>query len=76
MRKKGRNTTSFMFLLLTAAGFQTHNDAYEQNINIKQLSIYPETYNHKIWSAEIMYSPNHDATNYLYIWPYQMKPLT
>ena len=64
MRKKSRNTTSFMFLLLTAAGFLTHNDVYEQGINIKQLNICPKTYNRKNWSAAITYYPNHDVTNY------------
>ena len=33
MKKKIWNTTSFMFLLLIAACFLTHNDNYEQNIN-------------------------------------------
>ena len=56
-----------MFLLLTAAGFLTHNDVYEQSINIKQLNICPKTYNRKNWSAAITYYPNHDVTNYLYL---------
>ena len=62
MKKKIRNTTSFMFLLLIAACFLTHNDVYEQNINRKRLNICPKTYNCKKWSAPITYYSNHDAS--------------
>ena len=62
MKKKIRNTTSFMFLLLIAACFLTHNDVYEQNINRKRLNIFPKTYNCKKWSAPITYYSNHDAS--------------
>ena len=61
MKKKIRNTTSFMFLLLIAAWFLTHNDAYEQNIKRKRLNIWPKTCNRKKWSAPIKYYSIHDA---------------
>ena len=44
MKKKIRNTTSLMFLLLIAACFPRHNDVYKQNINRKRLKIRPRTY--------------------------------
>ena len=62
MKKKIRNTTSFMFLLLTAACFLTHNDVYEQRINRKRLNICPTTYNYEKWLAPITYYSNHDAS--------------
>ena len=43
MKKKIRNTTSLMFLLLIAACFPRH-DVYKQNINRKRLKIRPRTY--------------------------------
>ena len=58
MKKKIRNTTSFMFLSLIAACFLTHNDVYEQNINRKRLNICPKIYNRKKWSALITYYLN------------------
>ena len=67
MKKKIRNTTSFMFLLLIAAFFLTHNDVYEQNINRKRLNICPKTYNRKKWSAPITYYSNHDPSYKLLI---------
>ena len=61
MKKKNRNTASFVFLLLIAACFLTHNDVYKQNINRKRLKICPKTYKCKKWSASITYYPNYDA---------------
>ena len=65
MKKKTRNTTSLMFLLLIAACFPTQNDVYQQNINRKQLNICPRTYNRKKWSAPITYYCNRDASDKL-----------
>ena len=67
MKKIIRNTTSFMFLLLTAACFLTHNDVYEQNITRKQLNFCTKTYNRKKWSLPITYYSNHDASYKLLI---------
>ena len=67
MKKKIWNTRSFMFLLLIAAFFLTHNDVYEQNINRKRLNICPKIYNRKKWSAPIAYYSNHDASYKLLI---------
>ena len=67
MKKKIRNTTSPMFLLLIAACFLTHNDVYKQNINRKRLNIRPRTYNRKKWSAPITYYSSHDASYKLLI---------
>ena len=61
MKKKTRNTTSLMFLLLIASCFPTHNDVYKQNDNRKRLNICSRTYNRKKWSAPITYYSNHDA---------------
>ena len=47
MKKKIRNTTSLMFLLLIATCFPTHNDVYKQNMNRKRLNICPKIYNRK-----------------------------
>ena len=66
MKKKIRNTTSFMFLLLIAACFLTHNDVYQQN-NRERLNICPKTYNSKKWSAPITYYSNHNASYKLLI---------
>ena len=67
MKKKSRNTTSFMFLLLIPAGLLTHNDVYEQNINRKRSNIYPKSYNRKKRSAPIKHYSNHDASYKLVI---------
>ena len=67
MKKKIRNTTSFMFLLLIAACFLTRNDVHEQNINRKRLNICPEIYNRKKCSAPITYYSNQDANYKLFI---------
>ena len=67
MKKKVRNTTSLMFLLLIAAYFSTHNDVYEQNMSRKRLNICSKTYNRKNWSAPITYYSNHDASYKLLI---------
>ena len=67
MKKKIRNTTSFMLQLLIAACFLTHNDVYEQNINRKRLNICPKTYSRKKWAAPITYYSNHDASYKLLI---------
>ena len=61
MKKKTRNTTSLMFVLLIAACFPTNNGVYKQNINGKRLNICPKTYNRKKKSAPITYYSNHDA---------------
>ena len=67
MMKKSRNTTSFIFLLLIAACFLTHNDFYEQNINRERLNICRKTYDRKNWSAPITYYSNHDISYKLLI---------
>ena len=67
MKKKIRNTTSFVFLLLIAAFFLTHNDVYEENINRKRLNICPKSYNRKKRSAPITCYSNHDASYKLLI---------
>ena len=67
MKKKSRNTTSFMLVLSIAACFLTHKDVYEQNIKRKQLNIYPKTYNHEKWLALIMYYFKHDTSYKLLI---------
>ena len=61
MKKKIRNATPLMFLILIAAFSLTHNDVYQLNINRKRLNICPRTYNRKKWSAPITYYSNHDA---------------
>ena len=67
MKKKIRNTTSLMFLLLIAACFPTHNDVYKQNIDRKRLNICPRTYNCKKWLAMITFYSNHDTSYKLLI---------
>ena len=67
MKKKSRNTTSFMFVLLITVCFLTHNEVCEQNINRKRLNICPKTYYRKKWSALITYYSNYDVSYKLLI---------
>ena len=67
MKKKIRNTTSLMFLLLIAVCFPTHNDVYKQNIDRKRLNICPRTYNCKKRLAMITFYSNHDTSYKLLI---------
>ena len=67
MKKKIRNTTPVMFLILIAAFSLTHNDVYQLNINRKQLNICPRTYNRKKWSVPLTDYSNHDVSYRLLI---------
>ena len=67
MKKKTRNTTSLMFLLLIAACFPTHNDVYKQNIHRKRFHICLRTHSCKKWSASTTCYSNHDASYRLLI---------
>ena len=56
-----------MFLLLIAACFPIHNDAYKQNFHRKRFNICPRTRICKKWSASTTYYSNHDASYRLLI---------
>ena len=67
MKKKIRNATPLMFLILIAAFSLTHNDVYQLNINRKRLNICPRTYNRKKWSVPLTDYSNHDVSYRLLI---------